>query len=105
MTFFKVSPATSKSSGDDQRGRILLHHETVMLQVWQTGDDHEQHDNETDRHPFPVGFRRRMQHNSGSTAEEWGPDLNRVRAGAVRTLRFVNSETAPNLTTAGDLYV
>ena len=33
-----------------------------------------------------------------------GPDLNRVRAGAVRTLRFVNNETAPNLTTAGDLY-
>lgn len=33
-----------------------------------------------------------------------GPDLNRVRAGAVKTLRFVNNETAPNLTWAGDLY-
>ncbi len=33
-----------------------------------------------------------------------GPDLNRVRAGAVRTLRFVNNETAPNLTIDGDLY-
>ncbi|MEQ8433648.1 MAG: hypothetical protein RIA71_05360 [Oceanicaulis sp.] len=33
-----------------------------------------------------------------------GPDLNRVRAGAVRTLRFVNNETAPTLTTDGDLY-
>lgn len=33
-----------------------------------------------------------------------GPDLNRVRAGKVRTLRFVNNETAPIMTTAGDLY-
>ncbi|MEL6506914.1 MAG: hypothetical protein AAFR29_04720 [Pseudomonadota bacterium] len=33
-----------------------------------------------------------------------GPDLNRVRAGAVRTLRFVNNETAPFLTRDGDLY-
>jgi len=33
-----------------------------------------------------------------------GPDLNRVRAGKVRTLRFVNNETAPILTNAGDLY-
>lgn len=33
-----------------------------------------------------------------------GPDLTRVRAGAVRTLRFVNNETAPILTTGGDLY-
>ncbi len=33
-----------------------------------------------------------------------GPDLNRVRAGKVRTLRFVNNETAPNLTRNGDLY-
>ncbi len=33
-----------------------------------------------------------------------GPDLNRVRTGKVRTLRFVNNETAPNLTRNGDLY-
>jgi len=33
-----------------------------------------------------------------------GPDLARLRAGAVRTLRFVNNETAPNLTEEGDLY-
>ena len=33
-----------------------------------------------------------------------GPDLNRVRAGDVRTLRFVHNETAPVLTTEGDLY-
>lgn len=33
-----------------------------------------------------------------------GPDLNRIREGAVRTLRFVHNETAPILTDAGDLY-
>jgi hypothetical protein len=33
-----------------------------------------------------------------------GPDLNRIRAGRVKTLRFVNNETAPILTEAGDLY-
>ena len=33
-----------------------------------------------------------------------GPDLNRIREGAVRTLRFVHNETAPILTAAGDLY-
>jgi len=33
-----------------------------------------------------------------------GPDLNRIRAGKVRTLRFVNNETAPILTKEGDLY-
>jgi WD40-like Beta Propeller Repeat len=33
-----------------------------------------------------------------------GPDLNRIRTGKVRTLRFVNNETAPNLTRDGDLY-
>jgi Tol biopolymer transport system component len=33
-----------------------------------------------------------------------GPDLNRIREGAVRTLRFVHNETAPILTSAGDLY-
>jgi len=33
-----------------------------------------------------------------------GPDLNRIRAGRVRTLRFVNNETAPILTINGDLY-
>jgi Tol biopolymer transport system component len=33
-----------------------------------------------------------------------GPDLNRIRTGAVRTLRFVHNETAPIMTTAGDLY-
>lgn len=33
-----------------------------------------------------------------------GPDLNRIRKGAVRTLRFVHNETAPILTAAGDLY-
>jgi dipeptidyl aminopeptidase/acylaminoacyl peptidase len=33
-----------------------------------------------------------------------GPDLNRIRSGAVRTLRFVNNETAPILTEDGDLY-
>lgn len=33
-----------------------------------------------------------------------GPDLNRLRAGRVKTLRFVNNETAPILTETGDLY-
>lgn len=33
-----------------------------------------------------------------------GPDLNRLRTGRVRSLRFVNNETAPHLTRAGDLY-
>jgi len=33
-----------------------------------------------------------------------GPDLARLRAGEVRTLRFVNNETAPNLTQDGNLY-
>ena len=33
-----------------------------------------------------------------------GPDLNRIREGPVRTLRFVHNETAPILTTDGDLY-
>lgn len=33
-----------------------------------------------------------------------GPDLNRIREGAVKKLRFVNNETAPILTTDGDLY-
>ncbi|MDZ7628597.1 MAG: hypothetical protein U5J99_09390 [Parvularculaceae bacterium] len=33
-----------------------------------------------------------------------GPDLNRIRAGRVKTLRFVNNETAPILTETGDLY-
>ncbi len=33
-----------------------------------------------------------------------GPDLNRIREGAVRTLRFVNNETAPILTRDGTLY-
>ncbi|NCP12934.1 MAG: hypothetical protein GW858_02080 [Sphingomonadales bacterium] len=33
-----------------------------------------------------------------------GPDLNRIREGAIKKLRFVNNETAPILTTAGDLY-
>lgn len=33
-----------------------------------------------------------------------GPDLNRLRAGRVKTLRFVNNETAPILTEQGDLY-
>ncbi len=33
-----------------------------------------------------------------------GPDLNRIRAGRVRTLRYVNNETQPSLTQAGDLY-
>lgn len=33
-----------------------------------------------------------------------GPDLNRVRAGRERTLRFVHNETQPTLTRAGDLY-
>ncbi len=33
-----------------------------------------------------------------------GPDLNRLRAGRVATLRFVNNETAPILTEEGDLY-
>lgn len=32
------------------------------------------------------------------------PDINRIRGGSVRTLRFVNNETAPVLTTNGDLY-
>lgn len=33
-----------------------------------------------------------------------GTDLNRLRAGTVKTLRFVNNETAPHLTRDGDLY-
>ncbi|MFN0098530.1 MAG: hypothetical protein ACKVS7_07640 [Gemmatimonadaceae bacterium] len=33
-----------------------------------------------------------------------GPDLNRPRAGRVKTLRYVHNETAPSLTTEGDLY-
>lgn len=33
-----------------------------------------------------------------------GPDLNRVRAGSVKTLRFVNNETAPIITKSGNLY-
>lgn len=33
-----------------------------------------------------------------------GPDLNRIREGTIKKLRFVNNETAPILTTAGDLY-
>ena len=33
-----------------------------------------------------------------------GPDLNRIREGRVKTLRFVNNETAPILTNTGDLY-
>lgn len=33
-----------------------------------------------------------------------GDDLNRIRTGSVRTLRFVNNETAPILTEDGDLY-
>lgn len=32
------------------------------------------------------------------------PDINRIRGGAVLTLRFVNNETAPQLTDDGDLY-
>lgn len=32
------------------------------------------------------------------------PDINRVRAGRVKKLRFVNNETAPSLTVDGDLY-
>lgn len=32
------------------------------------------------------------------------PDINRVRGGRIRTLRFVNNETAPVLTRSGDLY-
>lgn len=32
------------------------------------------------------------------------PDINRIRGGKVRTLRFVNNETAPQLTRSGDLY-
>ncbi len=32
------------------------------------------------------------------------PDINRIRGGRVRTLRFVNNETAPVLTEDGDLY-
>ncbi len=37
---------------------------------------------------------------------EWlaSPDLNRIREGAVKKLRFVNNETAPILTQEGDLY-
>jgi Tol biopolymer transport system component len=37
---------------------------------------------------------------------EWlaSPDLNRIREGAVKTLRFVNNETAPILTQDGDLF-
>lgn len=33
-----------------------------------------------------------------------GPDLNRLRTGQVKTLRYVNNETAPILTKDGDLY-
>ena len=33
-----------------------------------------------------------------------GPDLNRIREGTVRTLRFVHNETAPIQTRKGDLY-
>jgi hypothetical protein len=33
-----------------------------------------------------------------------GPDLNRVRGGTVKTLRYVNNEAAPILTWSGDLY-
>lgn len=41
----------------------------------------------------------------GATPERLeGPDLNRLRTGRVRTLRFVNNETAPILTQNGDLY-
>ncbi len=32
------------------------------------------------------------------------PDLNRIREGKIKKLRFVNNETAPILTAAGDLY-
>ena len=32
------------------------------------------------------------------------PDINRVRGGSIRKTRFVNNETAPSLTTDGDLY-
>lgn len=32
------------------------------------------------------------------------PDINRIRAGSVRTLRYVNNENAPVLTEDGDLY-
>ena len=32
------------------------------------------------------------------------PDINRIRGGAIRKRRFVNNETAPVLTAAGDLY-
>ncbi len=32
------------------------------------------------------------------------PDINRIRGGKVRTLRYVNNETAPSLTEDGDLY-
>lgn len=32
------------------------------------------------------------------------PDINRIRGGAIRKTRFVNNETAPVLTQAGDLY-
>ncbi len=32
------------------------------------------------------------------------PDINRIRGGAVRTLRFVHNETAPQLTRNGNLY-
>lgn len=32
------------------------------------------------------------------------PDINRLRGGKVRTLRFVNNETAPTLTADGDLF-
>lgn len=33
-----------------------------------------------------------------------GPDLNRIREGAIKKLRFVHNETAPILRTNGDLY-
>lgn len=33
-----------------------------------------------------------------------GPDLNRFREGTIKKLRFVHNETAPILTTTGDLY-
>lgn len=32
------------------------------------------------------------------------PDINRIRGGAIRKIRFVNNETAPVVTKAGDMY-
>ncbi|MFK7954732.1 MAG: TolB family protein [Lysobacterales bacterium] len=32
------------------------------------------------------------------------PDINRIRGGKVRTTRYINNETAPSLTSNGDLY-